>query len=84
MRVKISGDELEAIERCKLLPSIKAGVSPGTAVKEVNTALELNDDEMDELRDACIERQQVSGFDEDYKLNALGCVLQGLIDKLYS
>lgn len=86
MQVKISSDELDAIERCELLSSIKVGPTSksDTAVGEVNTVLELTEDEMDDPRDTCIERQQISGFDKDYKLNALGHVLQGLIDKLYS
>ena len=84
MRVKISSEELSVLGRCEFVSPIKIGAASGTAVKDANVVLELTDDEIDDLRDACIERQQVSGFDKDYKLNTLGRVLQGLIDKLFS
>ncbi len=83
MRLRFSDAEWDVIERCHLLPTVKSSPARGTAVKELRTSLDLTDAEVDALREACLEQQAVSGFDEDYQLNALGRVLQDLIDKLY-
>lgn len=48
-----------------------------------NTAVELNDELVDAIRDWAGEKQQIIGFNEDYELTKEGEILQSIIDKLY-
>lgn len=46
--------------------------------------LVLDDEEADQLRELCMDRLQVVGFDEDYHLTTEGKRLEDLIDKLFT
>lgn len=48
----------------------------------MNWKMSFKDAEIDEIRDICIERQQIIGFDENYRLTKDGKILQALIDLL--
>jgi hypothetical protein len=45
--------------------------------------VQLNENDIDELREICIEELPLSGFDKDYKLNKKGEILESLIDKFF-
>ena len=49
----------------------------------VQVAEQLSDDQIDALRDACGERLQVAGFDENYAATTEGAALEDLIDRLF-
>lgn len=44
---------------------------------------QLSEDDIEELRDFCLDQMQIVGFDEKYNLSKDGVVLESLIDKLY-
>ena len=46
-------------------------------------AVRLTDDDIYDLRERLLERLVQSGFDQDYKLNADGRILDALCDRLY-
>jgi hypothetical protein len=43
----------------------------------------IDDDQVDELRDLCNDKLDVCGYDENYNLNENGKKLEALVDKLY-
>jgi hypothetical protein len=46
------------------------------------SGIDIDEDLADEIIDWAGERQQIIGFDENYNLNNLGKLLDGIIDKL--
>jgi agmatine/peptidylarginine deiminase len=51
--------------------------------KEEKYQLELNDEELDTLRDLVGEQLQILGFDESYDLTEEGKILESLVDKFF-
>lgn len=49
-----------------------------------NVTLDISEDDAIDLRDACGDYLLTDGFDEDYKPNAKGKILENLIDKLFT
>ena len=45
--------------------------------------ININEDIIDNIRDLCIDKLQIVGFDENYKLNKDGIILEELIDLFY-
>ena len=43
----------------------------------------MTDDLKDEIRDRCIERLDLTGYDQNYNLTPTGKILENLIDKLF-
>ena len=81
-RIKFSDEEIEVLGRITRLSRPSPTGQLGTAVKGTGTILDLSDEEADDLREACLEAQQIEGFDREYRLTDIGRSLQTMIDKL--
>ena len=81
MKVRLSEFELQLVNE-----AIKdAGSKFIIEVEEFSSKyiISLNDDEAEDLRGFVGDDLYKIGFDENYRTNAKGAVLEGLIDKLF-
>jgi len=80
MEIGITYSELELLlEMLK-----KSGGQIESAIKNsISTRLYLSEDQAVDLSELCSEYLLEFGFDENYKTNDKGNVLEGLIDKLF-
>lgn len=84
MKVKLNSDELDYLLLEQLLPhSLRMKLASTDKSKSVNYALEISENEADEIRNLCGEQLQVKGFDENYVPTKEGRLLESLIDKFF-
>jgi hypothetical protein len=83
MIVKLNKNQFECLEQS--LSEERNIIKLNLQIKKNNRfiIIELDDEVADEIRDWVIEELQKKGFDENYKLTALGKNLEELIDKFY-
>jgi hypothetical protein len=84
MRVKLSDDEATYLSTASFLTAdfrdkLKHARRPVPSC----VAVELSPDEADSIRDALGEELQRAGFDEGYNVNAIGRLIERLIDEFY-
>lgn len=82
MKVRLTKEEVAALTEAAQASRLEDLIDLEADEKE-NIYLCVSEDAATELRESCSDLLSTMGFDEDYRPNEKGVVLENLIDKLY-
>lgn len=83
MRITLTKAELDCLSNGDFLADEFLDMISAAEPAGDKFVLSLDEDDADEIRDACGEHLQVVGFDAAYNPTATGQILESLIDKLF-